>query len=268
MFFRVYIDESSDSPPTIFTVGGFVGPENAWIDLDSKWAAAIPPRVPYFHTTDCFSGRGPFQGVDIPDRVALLDTLTDLIIATDIYLLAIGIDYKAYKRLAPKHKKNDFGSDVYAAPFGFVVKLACETFIDSRNENAGTPIPRQTNDACAFFIEDGDWAPSAKNEIGNAKIFPLDRHWRNRIGTETYGTSKDKSSSAFVQLLQVADFGAFFANKKQANAPNGKIAWRPYYERLAAAGKIFWPCEVLSEKSLDQFYKDIYQPISMSTKHP
>jgi hypothetical protein len=47
--------------------------------------ATLPQGIPYFHATDCFGGREDFDGMDIPDRVRLLDTITDLILeARDI----------------------------------------------------------------------------------------------------------------------------------------------------------------------------------------
>jgi len=37
----------------------------------------------------------------------------------------------------------------------------------------------------------------------------------------------------------VADLGAFLAAKKIANAPDGKIEWSKYYDKLLAGRRIF-----------------------------
>ena len=59
---------------------------------------------------------------------------------------------------------------------------------------------------------------------------------RKRIGNLTPGT---KSGRLAIPLLQVADLGAFLAAKKVAAAPDGKIPWSKYYEKLEKGKRIF-----------------------------
>ena len=73
MLFRSYFDDSSDTDDLILGVGGFVGQDSVWDQLEPKWLASLPEGIEYFHATDCFSGNGQFQpakGFDIPDRIA------------------------------------------------------------------------------------------------------------------------------------------------------------------------------------------------------
>jgi len=88
MIFRTYIDESADQPETVFTIGGFVGPDEEWKNLEPKWLDAVPKKVGYFHATDCFGGHEKFKGMPMADRILVLNRLTDLIVASDIKLIA------------------------------------------------------------------------------------------------------------------------------------------------------------------------------------
>lgn len=86
--FRAYIDESAESGHAVFAVGGFAGREEEWIALEPLWLDALPKGIDYFHATDCFGRRGQFVDMDIPDRIALLDRLTDLVLHRNIKLVA------------------------------------------------------------------------------------------------------------------------------------------------------------------------------------
>ena len=63
----------------LFAVGGFAGRQEEWLALEPLWPDALPKGIDYFHATDCFGRHGQFTDMDIPDRMALLDRLTDLI---------------------------------------------------------------------------------------------------------------------------------------------------------------------------------------------
>ena len=105
MLFRSYFDDSSDTDDLIFGVGGFVGQDSAWEQLEPKWLASLPEGIEYFHATDCFSGNGQFQpakGFDIPDRIALIDKLTDLVCKAEIKLLGHAIDVPYFVQLSPR----------------------------------------------------------------------------------------------------------------------------------------------------------------------
>lgn len=251
MLFKAYIDESSDQPETTFTVGGFIGSEDAWVKLEPQWLAALPPDIGYFHATDCFGGHAKYGDMAIEERKRLLDRLTDLIVDTDIKLIGAGIDVAAYKKFAPKLRRNDFGGNKYVAPFGFTIEIACKDYM-----NSGSPFPLETNDSCALFIEDGEWAPSARIAITGMREYPEGREWRDRIGTDTYGkkSAEKVGPAAAIPLLQVADLGAFLGNKTLTKPPEGKISWLTYYEKLRLAGRVFLGPMRISAGQLELFY--------------
>jgi hypothetical protein len=190
---------------------------------------ALPSGIDFFHTTDCFSGNNHFEGVDIPERVKLLDTLTDLIVTHKVQLICHAIDEIAYHKYASKKKKlNPFGQNRYGTCFGAVVRYACESM---------GPLNAHPEHGCAFIIEKDEFEETAKREFTQLKSVPVSVIWyKDRIGTETYAPKKGKDA---VSLLQVADLGAFLGLKYLGKCRPGKIDWRPYYHKLKDAKLIF-----------------------------
>ncbi len=242
MFMRAYLDESEEPEASIFAVGGFVGKATVWEQLQPKWLAALPPGVSYFHATDCFGGRGEFEPIDIPERVKILDDLTDLILEHEIFLIAGTLFVPTYKELAPKKRDNEFGGNKYTAPFEFAIERACHSMDSS-------PFPQDIKEQCAFIIERNEYSESAQRKIRQLQNNPH-LWWRNRIGTDTYGT---KTGPGAIPLLQVADLGAFLSAKKIAKAPQGKISWETYLQKLID-GKRFNGITHSDEKSLKIMY--------------
>ena len=228
--FCAYLDESSEKQDAVFAVGGFVGDEREWVALQSPWLNALPHGVEYFHATDCFGGREQFRGVDILKRTELLDKLTDLILERTIWLVAGVIDVPAYSEFSPKALDNDFLVNRYAAPFGAPVEYSCQA-MNRPNE----PFPHDVGDVCDFFIEESKYSPSARRTLDNMRSDSV-LWWRKRIGSLTVGS---KRGSECVPLLQVGDLGAFLAAKKVANAPDGRIGWSKYYDKLLTGRRIF-----------------------------
>jgi hypothetical protein len=228
--FRAYLDESADTGNAVFAVGGFAGRAEEWIALEPMWLDALPEGIRYFHATDCFSRGGQFKDIDIPERVALLGRLTDLVLQRDIRLVAGVMDVPAYQAISPKPLQNEFLGNKYAGAFGAPVECACQLM-----NKPGEPMPHEVDDICAFFIEENEYTPSAfrmLENIRNDKIL----WWRKRVGSMTAGT---KSGPNAISMLQVADLGAFLAAKRVAQAPDGKIPWTKYYEKLEKGRRIF-----------------------------
>jgi hypothetical protein len=219
--YRAYLDESEEQGTGIFAVGGFIGKATTWDVLEAKWLAALPAGVSYFHATACFGGRDEFECLDIPQRRELLDTLTDLILEHEIFMIGGAVQAPVYREFAPKRLENDFGGNKYTVPFEFAIERACHS-LDS------SPYPRDIGKQCDFFIERNQYSQSA-----HRKILALQNDealwWRNRIGTSTCGT---KTGSEVIPMLQVADLAAFFAAKLVANAADGRISWRHYFDKL------------------------------------
>ena len=235
--FQSYLDESENATGAIYAVGGFVGKRVVWDKLKPEWLKCIPPQVTAFHATDCFTGNNEFEGIDIPDRVAILDKLTELIAAHEVQLVGYGIDAKTYGSLAPNKKQNEFLANKYAAPFGGAVELACKAMgnVPGPDEVWKVLEEGETWGQRDFFVENNEYSPSASRTIAsmrNAK----DLWFRSRIGKGLYG---EKTGSNGVPLLQVADLGAFLAAKYIGKAPEGRISWKVYYEKLSSAKRVY-----------------------------
>src|SRR5260370_3887023 len=113
----------------------------------------------------------------------------------------------------------------------------------------GEPFPHDVGDLCGFFIEESKYSSSAVRTLSGIRNDAI-IWWRKRVGNPIFGTKTGKTA---IPLLQVADFGVFLAAKTISNAPDGRIPWTPYYERLSKANKMFKIIHV-DEKSLDKLH--------------
>jgi hypothetical protein len=255
--FQSYLDESENSTGAVYAVGGFVGKKGVWDKLEPEWLKCIPPQVTAFHATDCVTGNNEFEGIDIPDRIAILDKLTNVIAAHEVQLVGYGIDAKTYRSLAPNKKQNEFLANKYAAPFGGTVELACKAMgnVPGPDEVWKVLEEGETWAQCDFFIENNEYSPSASRTIAgmrNAK----DLWFRSRIGKDSYG---EKSGPKGVSLLQVADLGAFLTVKHISKAAEGKISWKVYYEKLRSAKRVYAMvvADEYSLKRLHEMFREI-----------
>jgi hypothetical protein len=257
--FSAYLDESEESSVGVYAVGGFVGKAEVWEALTTKWLDCLPTGITCFHATDCFTGNKQFEGLDIPERVEILDKLTDVILAHQVRLIGYGLDAKTYTKLAPKAKQNEFLENKYAAPFGGAIQLACEAMgnLPTPDNIWGILEQGERWQQCAFFIESNEYSASAKRTIANMRN-SRDLWFRDRIGTETFGT---KSGRDGIPSLQVADLGAFLATKYISKCPEGKISWKPYYEKLKSARRVCRTVQAdeYSLNALHQTYEELKQ---------
>lgn len=233
--FRAYLDESEGAAGGIYVVGGFVGKSDVWRDIEPKWLEYLPAGISSFHATDCFTGNNEFEGLKIAERAALIDDLTNLVVARELWLISYGIDAVTYKQVARKPKRNEFLGNKYTGPFGGAVELACKAM-----GNLPGPLDWEILvhgdlwEKCAFFIETSEYNQSASETIASMRTCN-DLWFRNRIGGDTYGT---KSGPDAIPLLQVADLGVYLATRHRTNAPEGKISWKTYYEKLRSVGRV------------------------------
>ena len=241
-----YLDGSEDTDATIFGVGGFVGDVEEWGHLQPMWVAALPQGVDYFHATDCFSGNGQFKGIDIPERIKLLDTLTELIVSHNVTLICHGIDEAAYYRYASsKNKIDSFGQNKYGSCFGSAIGYACESM---------GPQQVEVEHGCSFVIEKDEYEATAKREFIQLSMVPA-VWFRDQIATQTYGTKKGKDK---VPLLQVADLGVFLGLKSLSRCRPGRIDWRPYYRKLKSTGHVFC-CRKDGKRRLKMMYSTLQE---------
>ena len=195
--------------------------------------------------------RGATSSMECPEREALLDVLVDLIIETNVRVIAGVIDVPAYARVAPKRLENEFLGNKYAAPFGAPVEYACQ-FMNRPNE----PFPHDVRDTCAFFMEESAYKESAIRALKSIKNSP-DLWWRDRIGGETF---RSKKGVGVIPLPQLGDLGAFPAAKRVAKAPDGKIPWAKYFDKFYRAGRMFKVIRV-DETSINKLH-DLHEELN------
>src|SRR5215469_798711 len=150
MLFRCYFDDSADDATKLFGVGGFVGPDAVWDELQSQWLKALPAGIEFFHATDCFSGNNQFEpkrGFSVERRITLLDLLVGIVCRSDIKLICRVIDVPKYVRFAPKRIENDFLGNQYVACVDANIQTVCRDYMSP----PGQPSPVETGDVCAIF---------------------------------------------------------------------------------------------------------------------
>lgn len=246
--FESYWDDSEEDVSKYFGVGGFIGKEDAWRSLEPKWLAALPEGIDYFHATDCFSGNNQFEwqrGFDPPRRIELLDKLTDLVCETEIKLICSAVDVPYYVSLAGKRIYDNFLGNQYVACMNENIQAACVDYMQPEGELDQL----ETGDVCAIFYERSKYSTSVSRAITS---WQEDKEvwWRSRIGNPTPGT---KTGTTAIPLLQVADLGVFLGTKQIVDAKDGVIPWRPYYEKIYKAGRV-WRTPRLSKQKLNFFW--------------
>jgi hypothetical protein len=250
--FRAYLDESEERSAGLYVIGGFVARATEWPSIEKEWLSCIPAGISCFHATDCVTGNNEFEQLDIPERVKLLDRLTGILESHDVSMIGYGIDRRSYEGVAPKKKENEFLGNTYAAPLSGAMDLACQAMGNLPTPTSVFKILRdgETWERCAFFLERNEFSSSAAKLFVSMRVCQ-DLWFRDRIGTDQYGT---KAGADAIPLLQVADLGAYLVTKHRANAPEGRISWKPYYERLQRAQRIL-PSVVADEHSVKTLHR-------------
>lgn len=243
MLFRAYVDDSTEDVKRIFTIGGFNGTDDTWIDLEPVWLDFLTglslKGISYFHATDCFAGANEFEGLFSSEREQILDGVLSLIITHKLILIGHGVDENAYRQYSPKPKRNEFGTNRYVAAFAGAIQAACES------ANPRYAIDGKAENICDFYVENSEYKLTAAEAVQKIKKdFIL---WYHQVvGNDTYGDKKGKHA---IPLLQIADFGAFLANKHLTKAPDGRIPWGKYYDALSKA-RLVWPIVKYSDNCL------------------
>jgi hypothetical protein len=125
----------------VLCIAGFVGEEDAFVDLDKRWEAVLdepswPSRLSEFHMVDCVHGEGEFQigGWNYAQRLALYGDLTRAIVessdASGHGILAIGAATVTgiFDQVGP----TDLGllkSEAIGAPFDLTFQLLTQQII-------------------------------------------------------------------------------------------------------------------------------------------
>ena len=100
MILSVFGDESSDeTKQRVFAVGGVIGPEETWRELEAKWldrTGGIP-----FHANECDSDQGRYAETTHGDNKALYRDLTILLAESGLGAWGFAIDLRAQRKVFP-----------------------------------------------------------------------------------------------------------------------------------------------------------------------
>jgi hypothetical protein len=97
----VFGDESADeTKQRVFAVGGVIGSEEAWLQLERKWIARTG-GIP-FHANDCDSDQGDFKGNDHEENKNLYRDLAIMISESELGGWGFAIDLAAQRQVFPE----------------------------------------------------------------------------------------------------------------------------------------------------------------------
>jgi hypothetical protein len=100
MILSVFGDESSDeTKQRVFAVGGVIGLEETWRELEAKWLARTG-GIP-FHANECDSDQGDYAKTTHADNKALYRDLTTLLAESGLAAWGFAIDLRAQCKVFP-----------------------------------------------------------------------------------------------------------------------------------------------------------------------
>ncbi|MEO8592571.1 MAG: DUF3800 domain-containing protein, partial [Candidatus Solibacter sp.] len=135
LMLRAYCDESGnhDDAP-FFTMAGFLGRERAWKVLARKWNRALSKEgLEEFHMKDCEGGHNMFSHLHEqkyrPERDRIQKRFIEIILDSEIYPVAGGVDMQDYNRLLPRlrliRKDPRYTKSPYYLAFEYFVMAVC-----------------------------------------------------------------------------------------------------------------------------------------------
>ncbi len=153
----IYLDESgntgnnlNDPEQPIFLLSAMVLVEDKWQSLEAALERILDERLPHWRTTPNFevhgtelrSGKGPFAGMSVDDRIAFRDAWMQTGIDHDVCLMHRAVEKRKYA----KWLNDTFGSSVFLNPHvaAFALLSRC---IDNY-------LQQQSEDALAILISD------------------------------------------------------------------------------------------------------------------
>ncbi|HEY4839275.1 MAG TPA: hypothetical protein VIH72_11750 [Candidatus Acidoferrales bacterium] len=108
MLLECYFDDSSDDKRENYVAfGGLIGAASQWDAQLIGWGNASYGLKEPFRSTDCETGHGQFEGIEIPERVARMANMVDVIHATELRGFASIVPVGLYRELFPKSKPSD-----------------------------------------------------------------------------------------------------------------------------------------------------------------
>lgn len=119
----------------VLTIAGFIGEEDAFIDLDQEWEKVLddprwPTRLAEFHTVDCVHGDGEFQqgGWNYAERLALYGDLTRVIVEVGerrtLLPIGAGVVTAVFSKIA-KTDLDRLAAEGLGTPFGLLFSCCC-----------------------------------------------------------------------------------------------------------------------------------------------
>ena len=134
MMFRGYIDESGDHQ--FFTLSCLMAKADDWVLIEADWLKILADKnaelrkagrqeISRFHTSDCSSRKGDFEGWSVPEQIELVKQLLDIFHVHVTAFVASTFPIRDFKEVFPQCADNP-----YQQMYGFLTKFIMLEMID------------------------------------------------------------------------------------------------------------------------------------------
>lgn len=148
MMFRGYIDESGNDQ--FFTLSCLMAKADEWTLIEAAWSKVIDHKnkdlrktgrqeISRFHTADCSSCRGEFEGWSVPEQIDLAKQLLDIFNVYVTAFVAFTFPIRDFKEVFPDRADNP-----YPEMYGFLTKFIMLQMVEEI-EAAGIVLPYPVN---------------------------------------------------------------------------------------------------------------------------
>ncbi len=119
-----YIDETGLNPTAKrLTVGGLIGCELDWQNLEPRWRQRLPNALAPFHTQHCAGGHKAYKGIGEDERFRLYDDLAVIAAGYNLKILSGSVDLDAWHKI---HKSPQF-AERFPTPYSLCFELCLST---------------------------------------------------------------------------------------------------------------------------------------------
>jgi hypothetical protein len=190
MTITAYFDESGIHAGSSVTVlGGFLGPDSAWSELDRNWRATLQKfDLSFFHAVECEQGTGEFLGKHPePIRAYIAQQFAQIICDAGLQIIGSAFVVDDWRATTPEQLKQRFPS-AYIFCFEFCMQKLARW---SREESTGEPVRM-------VFAEQNDYESKA---LEMHHIYAQSSYFGSAIGDASFAPMKRTPALQAADLL-------------------------------------------------------------------
>jgi hypothetical protein len=124
-----YVDDSGSSPNSpLYVLRGLVLPEDTWEYFSADWKAALyaHPPLEYFKASEVWDkNKGPFAGWSVPQRMARVESLADIISTYHSVGISCRLDWNTFTKFRESNRiEPELDDPYFFLFFGIIGQMA------------------------------------------------------------------------------------------------------------------------------------------------